>query len=115
MQKFDTFLSFGAMNEKSVIFLHFSPLYICRTFSIIIDKDQIHRHDRDVYPNQRKGNNDEKTTVQKPQPLHPDRAAGKDNLSNILICSILAMTRKKAEGDLSNESVDLCTSEQWEG
>lgn len=39
----------------------------------------------------------------------------KDNLSNILICSILAMTRKKAEGELSNESVDLCTAEQREG
>ena len=39
----------------------------------------------------------------------------KDNLSNILICSILAMTRRKAEGELGNESVDLCTSEQWEG
>ena len=39
----------------------------------------------------------------------------KDNLSNILICSILAMTRRKAEGELGNESVDLCTPEQWEG
>ena len=39
----------------------------------------------------------------------------KDNLSNILICSILAMTRRKAEGELSDESVDLCTSEQREG
>ena len=39
----------------------------------------------------------------------------KDNLSNILICSILAMTRRKAEGELRDESVDLCTSEQREG
>ena len=39
----------------------------------------------------------------------------KDNLSNILICSILAMTRKKAEGELSDESVDLCTAKQREG
>lgn len=44
-----------------------------------------------------------------------DRNRDKDNLSNILICSILAMTRKKAEGELSNESVDLCTAEQREG
>ena len=44
-----------------------------------------------------------------------DRNDHKDNLSNILICSILAMTRKKAEGELSNESVDLCTAEQREG
>ena len=44
-----------------------------------------------------------------------DRNHYKDNLSNILICSILAMTRRKAEGELSDESVDLCTSEQREG
>ena len=44
-----------------------------------------------------------------------DGNGDKDNLSNILICSILAMTRRKAEGELSDESVDLCTSEQREG
>ena len=43
------------------------------------------------------------------------RTPYKDNLSNILICSILAMTRRKAEGELSDESVDLCTTEQREG
>ena len=44
-----------------------------------------------------------------------NRDRNKDNLSNILICSILAMTRRKAKGDLSDESVDLCTAEQREG
>ena len=47
--------------------------------------------------------------------IYSYRTSHKDNLSNILICSILAMTRRKAEGELGNESVDLCTSEQWEG
>ena len=47
--------------------------------------------------------------------FYSDRAPDIDNLSNILICSILAMTRRKAEGELSDESVDLCTSEQREG
>ena len=60
-------------------------------------------------------NKQEKKDVETKIQVYAYRASCKDNLSNILICSILAMTRRKAEGELSDESVDLCTSEQREG